>query len=110
MKRPIQGEIAARWCDEVIVTEEENRHEDGDQIMEEIAVGAEKAGKVRGKDLFLIAKRDDAIDFAMTRVSSADDTVVATGKGNEKTIERGDEKLPWNEPDVVRAAIHKVLK
>lgn len=110
LKRPIQGEIAARWCDEVIITEEENRHEDGNQIMEEIAVGAEKAGKVRDKDLFLIAKRDDAIDFAMTRVSGSDDTVVATGKGNEKTIERGDDKLPWNEPEVVRAAIRKVWK
>ncbi len=109
LKRPIQGEIAARWCDEVIITEEENRHEPGDQILEEIAVGAEQAGKVRGKDLFLIANRDDAIDFAMTRVSSVDDTVVATGKGNEKTIERGDEKLPWNEPEVMRAAIRKAL-
>lgn len=110
LKRPIQGEIAARWCDEVILTEEENRHEPGDQILEEIAVGAEKAGKVRGKNLFLIANRDDAIDFAMTRVGTADDTVVATGKGNEKTIERGDHKLPWNEPDVVRQAIRKALK
>ncbi len=110
LKRPIQGEIAARWCDDVIITEEENRHEDGNQIMEEIAVGAEKAGKVRGKDLFLIANRDDAIDFAMTRVKTADDTVVATGKGNEKTIERGDDKLPWDEPEVVRASIRKVWR
>ena len=109
LKRPIQGEIAARWCDEVIITEEENRHEPGDTILEEIAVGAEKAGKVRGRNLFLIAKRDEAIEFAMTRVSTADDTVVATGKGNEQTIERGDQKLPWNEPEVVRTAIKKAL-
>ena len=110
LKRPIQGEISGKYCDEVILTEEEDRDEDGQQIMEDIAVGAEKAGKVRDKDLFLINNRTEAIDFAVTRVSSPDDVVITLGKGHEKTIERGEKIFPWDEPETVREAIRKVMK
>lgn len=110
LKRPIQGEISGKYCDEVILTEEEDRDEDGQQIMEDIAVGAEKAGKVRDKDLFLINNRTEAIDFAMTRVNGPDDVVITLGKGHEKTIERGEKIFPWDEPETVREAIRKVMK
>lgn len=110
LKRPIQGEISGKYCDEVILTEEENRDEDGMSILEAIAVGAEKAGKVRDRDLFLIENRTEAIHFAMTRVSGPDDVVIMLGKGHEKTIERGDTVFPWNEPETVRQAIRAVLK
>lgn len=108
-KRPIQGEISAKYCDEVILTEEENRDEPGMQILENMAAGAEKGGKVKGKDLFLIENRTNAIDFAMTRASSKDDVVITLGKGHEKTIERGDKIFPWDEPETVREAIRKTL-
>lgn len=110
LKRPIQGEISGKYCDEVILTEEEDRDEDGLQIMDDIAVGAEKAGKVRDKDLFLINNRTEAIEFAMTRVHSKDDVVITLGKGHEKTIERGEKVFPWDEPETVREAIRKVVK
>lgn len=110
LKRPIQGEIAAKWADEVVLTEEEDRHESGQKIMEEIAAGATKKGMVIDKNLFLINNRTKAIEFAMTRVSSADDTVVTLGKSHEKTIERGDKIFPWDEPETVRRAIRKARK
>lgn len=109
-KRPIQGEISGRYCDEIILTEEEDRDQDGMRILEEIAVGAERSGKRRGKDLFLIQDRTEAINFAMTRVHGPDDTVIILGKGHEKTIERSNGIFPWNEPKTVRDAIQKVLK
>lgn len=110
LKRPIQGEISAKYCDEVILTEEENRDEPGAQILEDIAKGAEAVGKVRGKDLFLIENRTEAINFAMTRVKSKNDTVVTLGKGHEKTIERGTEVFDWDEPETVRQAIRNAKK
>src|SRR3990167_6184658 len=58
-KRPVQGEIAGKYCDEVILTEEDDRDEDGNQILEDIAAGAEKAGKIRDKDLFLVHNREE---------------------------------------------------
>lgn len=110
LKRPIQGEIAGRYADEVILTEEDDRDEPGQEILTQMADGAEKVGKVQGKDLFLIGNREEAINFAVTRVSSSDDMVVTLGKGHEKTIERADGVYPWSESEVLRTAIRQQLK
>lgn len=104
-KRTIQGEIAGKYCDEIVLTEEDDRDVDGNVILEQIAKGAEKAGKSREKDLFLVLDRTKAIEFAVSRVKSKDDTVVFLGKGHEKTIERADGEHPWNEPEEVTKAI-----
>lgn len=109
-KRPVQGRIAGQNADVVIVTEEDDRDVDGNQIMEEIAVGARSAGKKDGKDLFLVLNREEAIGFAMTQATSKDDVVVLLGKGHELTIERADGTYPWNEADVARAALQELNK
>lgn len=109
-KRAVQGEIAAKYADEVIITEEDDRDIDGNQIMDEIATGAKRAGKVKDKNMFLILDREEAIGFALTRVSSKGDLVAFLGKGHEKTIERADGVYPWNEPEIVREAIKNLLK
>jgi len=103
-KRPLQGEIAGRFADEVIITQEDDRSEDPEVIMNDIAVGAEKAGKVREKDLFFIHDRTEAIQFAMSR-ARAGDTVLLLGKGHEKTQEDAQGEHPWNEEATARAAI-----
>lgn len=107
-KRFIQGEIAGRYCNEVVLTEEDDRDIDGHKILQQIADGAKKAGKIIDKDAFLILNREEAIKFAMTRVKSADDTVVLLGKGHEKTIERADGEHPWNEAEVARKIIRAI--
>lgn len=104
-KRPVQGNIAGKYADIVIITEEDDRDIDGNQIMQEIAAGAKKAGKKEGKDLHLILNREEAIGFAMTQATHKDDVVVLLGKGHEKTIERADGENPWNEAEVARAAL-----
>jgi UDP-N-acetylmuramoyl-L-alanyl-D-glutamate--2,6-diaminopimelate ligase len=104
-KGAIQGEIAGRYCDEVIVTEEDDRDVDGQTLMDSVAKGAEKAGKTREKDLFLVHDRTKAIEFALSR-AQAGDTVLLLGKGHEKTIERADGEHPWNEIELT----HKILK
>ena len=109
-KRPVQGEIAAKYSDVVIVTEEDDRDIDGNQILQEIAAGAKKAGKKEGENLHLILNREEAIGFAMTQATSKDDVVVLLGKGHEKTIERADGENPWNEAEVARAALDALQK
>lgn len=106
-KRAIQGEIAGRYADEIVLTEEDDRDVDGNEILEQIAEGAMRAGKVKDKDMFLILDRIKAIQFAVSRVKTAQDTVVFLGKGHEKTIERADGEHPWDEIKTVRAAIGK---
>ncbi|MGH7241433.1 MAG: Mur ligase family protein [Candidatus Saccharimonadales bacterium] len=87
-KRAVQGELAGKYCDEVVITEEDDRDMDGEEIMNQIAAGAEKAGKVREQNLFLVHDRTEAIKFALKRARKAGDTVILLGKGHEQTIER----------------------
>lgn len=107
-KRPLQGELAGVYADIVIVCEEDDRAEDPEQIMNDIAVGAEKAGKVRDKDLFLIHDRTEAIQFAVDHAQT-DDTVLLLGKGHEKTIEHADGEHPWNEIEIAHQALKNNL-
>lgn len=104
-KRPIQGQLAGQYADEVIITEEDDRDIDGLQIMEEIAKGAEKAKKIREKNLFLIHDRVEAIKFAISRARAKDDVVLLLGKGHEKTIARGHGDDPWDEVAEAKKAL-----
>lgn len=86
-KRSTQGRLAGKYANEVVVTEEDDRDIDGQEIMDQIAAGAEKVGKKQGKDLFLVHDRDKAIEFVFNRAKK-DDTVLLLGKGHEKDILR----------------------
>jgi UDP-N-acetylmuramoyl-L-alanyl-D-glutamate--2,6-diaminopimelate ligase len=103
-KRAKQGASAGKWADVVVVTEEDDRDVDGVEIMNQIAGGAQSAGKVLDKDLFLVHDRTEAIGFAVG-LAKAGDTVLLLGKGHEKTIERADGEHPWDEIGTVRAAV-----
>ncbi|HET6746669.1 MAG TPA: UDP-N-acetylmuramoyl-L-alanyl-D-glutamate--2,6-diaminopimelate ligase [Candidatus Saccharimonadales bacterium] len=128
-KRAVQGEIAAKYADEVVLTEEDDRDIDGQEIMDEIALGAEKVGKTRERDLFLVHDRREAIIFAFSRVSKKEDTVILLGKGHEKDILRpgpraaelrhlkqddGDPErvisVPWSEAEEARKALQALAK
>lgn len=103
-KRAIQGALAGKFSDVVVVTEEDDRDVNGLAIMDQIAHGAEREGKVRDKDLFLVHDRTEAIRYAVG-LAKAGDTVLLLGKGHEKTIERADGEHPWDEAAAAREAI-----
>ncbi len=106
-KRPIQGEIAGKYADEIILTEEDDRETDGMQILEEIATGAVKAGKTLDKNLFMVHDRSEAIKFTLGRAGEGD-TVLLLGKGHEKTIERADGEHPWDEIGTAKEVLRKL--
>ena len=103
-KRAVQGKLAGEYADEVVITEEDDRDIDGMQIMNEIAAGAEEAGKARDRDLFLVHDRTEAINFAISRAKKGD-TVLLLGKGHEKTIERAHGADDWDEIGTAHAAV-----
>jgi UDP-N-acetylmuramoyl-L-alanyl-D-glutamate--2,6-diaminopimelate ligase len=84
-KRGQQGAIAGRDCDIVIATEEDDRDIDGQEILEQIAAGAEGAGKQRDKNLFLVHDREDAVRAAVDMAKKGD-VILLLGKGHEKSI------------------------
>ncbi len=105
-KRPIQGEVAGKMADVVIITEEDDRDVDGNQIMEEIASGAETAGKKRDRNLYLIHDRRKAIEAAIMNAQKGD-TVLLLGKGHEKSILGPNGKREWDEIAEARKALKK---
>lgn len=104
-KRAVQGKLAGEYADIVVITEEDDRDIDGKEIMNQIAEGAEAAGKMRDNNLFLVHDRSEAIKFAIKQAKPGD-TVLLLGKGHEKTIERANGENPWDEI----ATAHKALK
>lgn len=108
-KREVQGELAGKYCDVVIVTEEDDRDVNGKQILEQIAYGAEKIGKIRDKNLFLVHDRTEAISFAV-KSAKPGDTVLLLGKGHEKTIERAKGSEPWDEIAAAKKALSATKK
>lgn len=107
--RAERGEIGAENSDIVIITEDDSRDEDRMTIAEEFARGAEKAGKVREKDLFIILDREEAIKKAVS-LARKDDIVLVLGKGHEKTILRAEGAVPFEDLKVVRKVLKKLTK
>lgn len=95
-KRPLQGEVAARFCDTVILTDEDPRGEDSVALLKQIAVGAEKVGKVMGKDLLITPDRPKAIREALA-MAKKDDIVLLLGKSHENSIIYKDRVMPYDE-------------
>ena len=106
-KRPVQGEIAGRYADILILTDEDPRGEDRMAILKEIAAGVR--GKTEGENLFLLPDRREAVRKAV-RTAAADDTVVLLGKGHESCIITADGKIPWNEAEEARKALKELRR
>lgn len=100
-KRPLLGEIAARHCDLVVVTNEDPYDDDPQTIIDEVAAGAIRAGAERGQRLFTLLDRREAIGFAC-QTAQPGDAVVITGKGNEPWMVVKGKKIPWDDRQVVR--------
>jgi UDP-N-acetylmuramoyl-L-alanyl-D-glutamate--2,6-diaminopimelate ligase len=107
-KRPIMGRIVAQIADFFVITDEDPREEDREQILREIAVGAEALGKREGYDFFCIADRTAAIAAAFSRAKSGD-TVLLAGKGHEQSIIIGREKFPWDDRQAAREQLRMIV-
>ncbi|MEK7503459.1 MAG: UDP-N-acetylmuramoyl-L-alanyl-D-glutamate--2,6-diaminopimelate ligase [Patescibacteria group bacterium] len=99
-KRPVLGQIANKYCDEVIVTNEDPYDENPMAIIDEVAGGAgHKAQK--------ILDRREAIKKSLV-LAGQGDTVVITGKGCEPWIvEAHGKKIPWDDRQVVKEEYKK---
>ena len=108
-RRPVLGRIAGERADIVIVTNEDPYDDVPEIIMDQVAVGAEKAGKVLGENLFKILERRSAIRKAL-QLAKVDDIVLITGKGNEQAIcVAGGKKIPWDDRVVAREELRKLI-
>jgi UDP-N-acetylmuramoyl-L-alanyl-D-glutamate--2,6-diaminopimelate ligase len=100
----MMGRLAGERCRLVVVTDEDPRGEDRQAILEEIARGAEAAGRRRDHDLLLVADRPAAIAAAFERARPGD-IVVLAGKGHEQSIIGPDGPVPYDERATALAAL-----
>ncbi|MBI3386025.1 UDP-N-acetylmuramyl-tripeptide synthetase [Candidatus Gottesmanbacteria bacterium] len=98
-KRPMMGAMSAKHADVIVLTEEDYRRENIEDIMDQIAMGI---GPKR--EVYRYPNRQDAINFAIS-MARAKDTVVVTGKAHEKSLCRGTTEYPWNEFEAVERSL-----
>jgi UDP-N-acetylmuramoyl-L-alanyl-D-glutamate--2,6-diaminopimelate ligase len=103
-KRPLMGEVAAERCRLVVLTDDDPRGEDPARIIEDIVIGAERAGKHRDRDLLVIPDRAAAIRAALERARPGD-VVLLAGMGHERSMVVGSEMRPWDERGAALSAL-----
>ena len=108
-KRPLMGAVAARLSDLVVITSDNPRSEDAQQIIDEIKRGIVPARELGGParatpQHTAIVDRRLAIEYAI-RIAQPGDLVLVAGKGHEKYQVIGDRTLPFDDVEVARAAL-----
>ncbi|MFA9461422.1 UDP-N-acetylmuramoyl-L-alanyl-D-glutamate--2,6-diaminopimelate ligase [Thiohalorhabdus methylotrophus] len=94
-KRPAMGEVAARHCDRVVLTSDNPRGEDPEEIIRAIRAGM---GDVEPT---VIADRGAAIGHALAAADPGD-TVIIAGKGHEREQEIAGRRIPFSDREAVR--------
>lgn len=94
-KRPLMGEIAQRFSDHVIITDDNVRSEDPQEIVQEIL-----AGCIRPESISVEHDRKLAIQLAASQATEADMILVA-GKGHETYQIIGNQTLTYDERQFV---------
>ena len=108
-KRPLQGQIAAKYCDVVVLADEDPRGEDPVELLKQIAAGAEKEGKIMDKDLFIIHERQKAIREVF-KMAQKGDIVLLLGKSHENSIIYKNYTMPYDEISEAKQALKEILK
>ena len=104
-KRAPMGEAAGSLSDVVILTSDNPRTEDPEQILADAEVGIKKTGKPYRK----IADRREAIHQAISE-ANASDLVLIAGKGHEDYQILGREVFHFDDKEVAREALAQAVR
>lgn len=105
-KRPEMGRIAAKYCDVVILTNEDPYDENPEDIIREIEQGLLEKGKNRIEYVKVLDRRE-AIHEALRRAEKKD-VVIITGKGCEQWIMGPNgSRVLWDDREVAKEELAK---
>ena len=97
-KRPKMMEVAENYAKKIIFTSDNNRGETFQRIVDD-ATGTSKF-----KNLTVIQSRQDAIMQGLASLTNQN-ILVILGKGHERTMEEGGNKIPFNDRECVLSSI-----
>lgn len=100
IKRPIMGEIASKYADEVIITDDNPRGENPVKIREAIIAGAVAP-------VIEIGDREEAIKYAISQLASGDNLLIA-GKGHENYQLVGDKAIDFSDTEKVLSIVRNM--
>ena len=105
-KRPVMAGIAAEYSDKVILTSDNPRSENADEIIREMQKGvpAERSARVMS-----ITNREEAIKVACALAQPRDILLIA-GKGHEKYQEILGVKYPFDDFETVKGTLKNLNK
>jgi len=98
-KRKIMGEVADKYADYIILTNDNPRCENPREILKEISKG------IKNTPFEIIEDRKEAIKRAIEL--QKDKYIMILGKGAEKFMEFCDEKIPFSDKEIVLEYLHK---
>lgn len=104
-KRPVMGEVSGRVADYTIITSDNPRTEDPQNIVENIEEGIKKT---KGK-YEVIVNRKEAIKKAITMANKRD-IIVLAGKGHEQYQEINKVRYPFDENEIVNLIIDEMIE
>ena len=95
-KRPVLGQIAQKYCREIIITNEDPYDEDPLEIMEQVASG------IKNYEYHIVLDRREAIKKSL-EITKAEDVVIITGKGSEPLMCLANGvKISWDDRKIVK--------
>jgi len=97
-KRPKMMEVAENYAKKIIFTSDNNRGETFQRIAEDAT------GKSKFKNLTVVQSRQDAIMQGLASLTNQN-ILVILGKGHERIMEEGGNKIPFNDRECVLSSI-----
>jgi UDP-N-acetylmuramoyl-L-alanyl-D-glutamate--2,6-diaminopimelate ligase len=98
-KRSQMGEVATRYADFTVITSDNPRNEDPQDIISQIAEGCHE-----GDNYTIIVDREEAIIGAL-KMASDNDAVLIAGKGHEKYQYINNKKIAFDDVDIATQAL-----
>ncbi len=104
-KRPELGKLASKYCDIIIITNEDPYDENPEEIINDIIRGVPDRDLWLNKNLFKVADRKQAIQKAISFARDGD-IVLFLGKGTEATmVFAGGRKIAWDERKIIKETL-----
>ena len=103
-KRSLMGRVSGRLADFTVITAEDPRTEDLDEICREIERGVREFAPP--ERYAIVPDRAEAIQFAVD-MARPGDVVGAFGKGHERSMCFGETEVPWSDQEAMIEALER---